>query len=268
MSIALRIPKPVEPVIEDYVSVVSQQLPGWIDAFYIVGSIALDEFNEQFSDIDFIAILNRKATSREIEELRRVHHVIEKNHPRWKMSGSYIQPSDLGKLDDEVQPHPHYHDGVLHPNNSYELNSVTWWELKHRGITVLGEAPQNLPFTVDWDRLVSWMKENMNCYWVSWTNRPIRVLSLYSDWGVQWAVLGVLRQFYTFKGNSITTKVRAGRYALGCLPIRWHKLIQEAIGIREGKKRSAYRSRIARMIEAVNFLKYVIQLCNTSFPLK
>ncbi|HMB23138.1 MAG TPA: aminoglycoside adenylyltransferase domain-containing protein [Anaerolineales bacterium] len=246
----------------------SQHLPGWLDAFYIVGSIALDEFNEQFSDIDFIAALNQKPTLKEIEELRRVHQAIEKNHPSWKMSGSYIQSSDLGKLDNEMEPHPHYHDGVLHPNDSYELNSVTWWELKQRGIAVLGEEPQNLPFTVDWDRLISSMKENMNSYWVSWMNRPVRLLSLYSDWGIQWAVLGILRQFYTFKENSITTKVRAGKHALDCLPVRWHKLIQEAIRIREGKKGSAYRSRIARMIEAVNFLKYVIQLCNASFSLK
>lgn len=268
MNIDLRIPQPVRLVIENYTSLVSQQLPGWLDAFYIVGSIALDEFNEQFSDIDFIAVLHRKPTSKEIDGLHHVHQAIERNHPRWKMSGSYIQSSNLGKLDDEMEPHPHYHNGVLHPNNSYELNSITWWELKNRGITVLGEEPQNLPFMVDWDRLVSWMKENMNSYWVSWTNRPIRVLSLYADWGIQWAILGVLRQFYTFKENSITTKIRAGRYALDCLPVRWHKLIQEAIRIREGKKGSAYGSRIARIVETVNFLKYIIQLCNTSSPLK
>jgi len=268
MSIDLCLPEPVQPVIEDYISLVGHQLPGWINAFYIVGSIALDEFNEQFSDIDFVAVLNRKATSKEIDELRRVHHVIERNHPRWKMSGSYIQPSDLGKLEGEMELHPHYHDGVLHPNNSSELNSVTWWELKNRGIAVLGEEPQKLPFTVDWSRLISRMRENMNSYWVSWTNRPGRILSLYSNWGIQWTVLGVLRQFYTFKENSITTKVRAARYALGCLPARWHRLIQEAIDIREGKRISAYRSRIVRMIEAVDFLKYVIQLCNTSHPLK
>lgn len=71
-----------------------------------------------------------------------------------------------------------------------------------------------------------------------------------------------------FKENSITTKVRAARYALGCLPIRWHKLIREAINIRERKKELAYQFKVSRMIEAVNFLKYIIHVCNASYPLK
>jgi hypothetical protein len=91
---------------------------------------------------------------------------------------------------------------------------------------------------------------------------------LYSNWGIQWAVLGVLRQFYTFEGNSITTKVRAAQYALGCLPARWHKLIREAINIRQGTQGSAYWFRTSRMIEAVKFLKYIIQFCNASYPLR
>ncbi len=262
------IPKPIQSTIEDYISRVNQQLPNRINAFYIVGSIALDEFNQQFSDIDFVAVLNQRVTPKEIEALRDVHRCIEKNHPKWKMSGSYIQPGDLGKLEDQIEPHPHYHDGVLHLNSGSELNLVTWWELKNHGIAVVGAEPQNLPFTVDWDLLIQKMKENMNSYWVGWTNRPGRILVMVSNWGIQWAVLGILRQFYTFKENSITTKVRAAQYALGCLPARWHKLIQEAIDIRKGKKESAYRSRITRMIEAVRLLKYVIQLCNASYPLK
>lgn len=262
------IPKPVKPTVEDYTSLLNAQFPDRIIGFYVVGSIALGEFNEIFSDIDFVAILNRRVSAKEIEELGHIHRVIERKYPRWKMSGSYILPQDLGKLDDEVEPHPHYHDGVLHPNSRSDLNSVTWWELKNHGIAILGEAACDLPFTVDWDLLVAKMKENLNSYWMLWASRPDRILRMYSDWGVQWAVTGVLRQFYTFRENSITTKVRAGEYALGCLPVPWHKLIREAIAIRKGKDGSAYRLRVSRMTEAVHFLKYVIQFCNTAYPLE
>lgn len=76
------------------------------------------------------------------------------------------------------------------------------------------------------------------------------------------AALGELNE------NSITTKVRAAQYALGCLPIRWHRLVREAINIRERKKELAYQFKVLRMIEAVNFLKYIIHVCNASYPLK
>lgn len=260
------IPHPIQPMIEEYTLTVKKQLPNLVNAFYLVGSIALDEFNEHFSDVDFVAILNRNSAPGEIKALRDIHRVIERDHPKWKMSGSYIRADDLGKLEDAIQPHLHYHDGVLHSNARDDVNSVTWWELKNHGIAVMGAEPHNLPLTVDLNVLLTKMLQNMNSYWASWTNLPVRMLTLYSNWGIQWAVLGVLRQFYTFQENSITTKIRAGKYALGCLPTRWHKLIQEAIDIREGKKVSAYRCRTVRLIEAVNFLKYIIQLCNHLQP--
>jgi hypothetical protein len=146
----------------------------------------------------------------------------------------------------------------------YELNSVTWWELKQHGIPVVGMESQNLPFTVNWDLLIAQMRANLNSYWRGWTRQPRRIVLLYSDWGIQWAVLGVLRQFYTFKENSITTKIRAGQYALNCLPQQWHRLVQEAIRIRQGKTDSSYRFRFGRMVEAVRFLDYIIKACNAN----
>lgn len=181
------------------------------------------------------------------------------------MSGSYIQASDLGKLGNNLRPYPQFHDGVLHPAIPTEINSVTWWELKNYGIPIVGPASATLPFTVSWDVLIAKMKVNLNTYWRSWTRHPRRVGILYSDWGIQWAVLGVLRQFFTFRENSITTKVKAGEYALGCVPRRWHSLIQEAINIRQRQKGSSSRFRFGRMMETVRFLNYVINICNGYF---
>ena len=74
------LPAPIQPIIENYILLLNKQLPGLINAFYIVGSIALDEFNEQFSDIDFLGVLNQEANPKEIEELR--HLTRTKSHPK------------------------------------------------------------------------------------------------------------------------------------------------------------------------------------------
>lgn len=86
---------------------------------------------------------------------------------------------------------------------------------------------------------------------------------LLSDWGIQWAVLGVLRPFYTFRENDITSKEAAGQYALACLPVRWRPLVCEAISLREGSPALSYRSRLSRAIDARRFLKYIIRECST-----
>ena len=265
MKIDPRIPEPVQPIIKDYVQLIEQRLVGLINGSYIIGSIALGEFNEYFSDIDFITVLNRRASPIDLGHLRKIHQSLERTYPRWKMSGSYVQASDLGKRSDTLRPYPQFHDGVLYPAIDDAINSVTWWELKNQGISIVGTASGTLPFTVNWDLLITELRENLNTYWRSWTRHPKRVAVLYSNWGIQWAVLGVLRQFFTFREKSITTKVKAGEYALDCLPRRWHPLIQEAINIRRVQKGSLYRFRFGRMVQTVRFLNYVIDTCNGHF---
>jgi hypothetical protein len=262
------LPKPVQPIIESYVGQLQGRLPGLISGVYLVGSIALGEYNEKFSDVDFITLLHRRMTPVEWRIISGVHQELERNYPNGNLSGSYIQAGDLGRVGRLIEPAPHYQDGAFHSNKLTELSLVTWWELKNHGIPLMGERPESLPFTVDWALLVSQMMENLNSYWAGWTRQPKRILVLYSDWGIQWAVTGVLRQFYTLKENSITTKVKAARYSIGCVPERWHPLIQEAINIREGNNKSVYRSRTNRVVKAVDFLKYIVKTGNAIYDKK
>jgi hypothetical protein len=260
-----RVPLVIQPLIESYTVQLSECLPGILNSFYMVGSIALGEFNPLYSDIDFVALVTRSMTAQEIQVLRELHRSLEQCFPRWKMSGCYIRSEDLGNFASNIAMHLHYHDGVLHIQRQNELNAVTWWELKNHAFTVFGTPPQHLHISIDWNALVVWMLSNLNTYWAAWTRSPVRILMLHSDWGVQWAVTGVLRQFYSFREHTITTKVKAAEYALYHLPKRWHRLIQEAINIRNGGQKSAYRFKILRTFETVYFLRFMIQLCNIQY---
>jgi hypothetical protein len=233
-----------------------------VSAFYLVGSLALDAFNPRLSDIDFVAVLSRRATLADLAKLLEIHCVVEKQFPEWKMDGNYLQAADIGCLDGEVSPFLKFHDGKLEWCELFSLSSVTWWILKEKGIAVFGPLPKELAFTVDMDGLLRGQLENMNSYWARWTSRPVRLAALLSDWGVQWTVLGVLRQFYTLRERQIVSKTEAGKYAMACLPQRWVRIIAEAIALRERPPRSHYRSRFLRAFETHGFLKYIIQVCN------
>jgi hypothetical protein len=240
----------------------AQSVPDLAEACYLHGSIALNAFNERLSDIDFVTVLRRTPTPQDLIHLKTSHQILSTTYPNWTLDGSYLQWNDLGRLPDAIAPSPYVADGVFHPQGYRDINLVTWWVLKHYGIAILGPSPQELVFTVSWDELVARMHDNLNSYWHSWTHSPIRLSQLLTDYGVQWSVLGILRLWYAFCENEITSKTGAGRYALSHLPERWHPLIQEAINLRDDCEHKPYTSRICRAYDAVRFLRYIIRLCN------
>ncbi len=257
-----RIPELIQPLLNHYLTLIEQSLPGFMLGFYLHGSIALGAFNEHFSDIDFIATISRVVTADDFERLSQIHHVIASNYPHWSLEGSYLQPHDLGQFQKSIPAYPTYYEGVLNPMAHHDVNSVTWWILKNRGVAVFGTEPRDLAFAVDFNLLLDNMKQNLNSYWAAYTRKPTRITWLFTDYGIQWTVLGVLRQWYTFQEHDITSKTGAGAYALTCMPQAWHRLIREAIAIREQNHMTQYKSRIGRAMDAFAFLRYVIQVCN------
>lgn len=258
-----RIPPAIRNLLNDYLALLDRQLPGLVTGLYLHGSSALDAFDENHSDIDFIAFLSRRATDDDAEQLRSIHQKIATKHPRWQLEGSYLQWSELGQLEATLTPSPVHHDNDFNARSKFDVNPVTWWLLKHRGIALIGPQPHELTLDVEWERLESWMRGNLNSYWISFIRKPQRIMWLYSDFGIEWTVLGVLRQYYTFVAHDITSKIGAGDYALQHLPQQWHRIIREAIRIRANSPGTLYGSKLARAVDAYNFLRYIIRYCNT-----
>jgi Domain of unknown function (DUF4111)/Nucleotidyltransferase domain len=257
-----KIPSSIQPLLAEFLSHLQEQFGEVLVGLYVQGSIALGAYIEGQSDIDFVAVLNRHPSAYEIEVLQALHRHLREKYPRPALEGQYLQTGQLGRLDNEVEGYPNYHDGVLHPDDHHGLNLVMWSVLKNQGITLRGTPAQELPIKVDWNRLISEMVVNLNTYWAGWTRQPDKLVRLYFDSGFQWAALGVLRLFYTFRERSITSKVGAGEYALTVLPEEWKPVVQQALALREGRQERYFRWRAGRMMEAVRFIRYVIAECN------
>ena len=250
------IPAPVQAVIETHIGLLHEALPGFLEGLYLQGSLALSAFTPGLSDVDFVAVTSRRATANDVAVLEVVHREVMRRFPTPLLEGSYLQWADLGRLQDAMPPHPHIHDGVLHSSGYHDISQVTWWIVKHRGIVLRGPPVEQLGITVDLSAMLAEVRQNMNTYWRRFTTHPPRIVWLLTDYGIQWTVLGVLRQYYTLREHAITSKVEAGRYGLSTLPDRWHALIDEAISIREGSRSSGYRSRIARALAHLRRLRW------------
>ena len=260
----------VKSIIQQYSIQLESQLPTTVKAIYLYGSIALDAYIEGSSDIDFIVIVNNELTDRDIKLLAEVHSALEALFPKLDIMGAYIREKDLGKRFGEIPQLINYYNKVLDPEGrGADINPITWWILKSRGIYVYGE---NIDFNYDLhlESLVDYVKWNMNIYWVGWIDRlsekaTIRIdqnSKLELDGAVEWCALGMLRQLYTIQEHDVTSKIGAGEYGLKKLPERWHGLIQEAISIKAGKPISAYESQEVRLHDLVELLQFIQRECN------
>ncbi len=128
-----------------------------------------------------------------------------------------------------------------------------------------------MDYTVDFDILINGMLDNLNTYWLNWLNDcrkfpSIKYIGLFiSPKLVEWGVLGVTRQYYTFKERDIVSKVEAGKYALQNVPQRWHKIIRESMRSRENNKKSYYNSIFQRRNDALGYIDYIIRESNGLF---
>lgn len=256
-----RIPAILQPLLTQYLALLHEALPDLVVACWLHGSIALAAFDEQRSDIDCLTVLSRPLSPDEIARLTALHQTLQAAYPRWLLEVSYLQRADLGQPEESIAPHPCVHDRVLHPASRFDVSPVTWWILQRHGIAVQGPSPAELLAPVPWPELRDYLHQNMNSYWAGFLRARMKLVYLLSDWGVEWVVLGVLRQFYTLRERDICAKAAAGRYALEHTPARYHRVIREAIGLREHRP-ATYRSRVWRALETVRLLRYVIRVSN------
>lgn len=258
-----KIPDEIQNLLADFIQQINTEKPDLLSGFYLYGSIAIGAFNPQKSDVDFMALLTRKCTLDDLQILENAHKYISQKYPKNQLDGSYLPAYHLGKYTDNLESYP-YFDGEFHRAGHYDINHITWWTLKHQGITIYGETLNTETIHVDWQMLLEAMHLNLNSYWQDWAINPDKQKLLIHDGAIEWVVLGVLRQYYSFKENGITSKTGAGEYALLHLPERWHTLIKDALLIRNNQK-SLYADKVKRQEITVDFLHLVITECNIIF---
>ncbi|OCA91547.1 hypothetical protein A8F94_03825 [Bacillus sp. FJAT-27225] len=261
------IPPNVKRVVHEHLELIDLRLKGFLDSYYLTGSISMNAFTPGQSDIDFFAVINREATKDEIISLKEIHASIHTQYSDLVLDGFYVQKAEIESNEDEWNC-LRFNDGEFHGEVKYGRHSIDAYQLAEYGVSIKGRNVSELCISVDWDILLARMKNNLNTYWVNWMKRSKTFPSasyfglFFSVKEVEWGVLGVTRLFYTFKEKDIASKAEAGDYALKSVPKRWHKILHESLRLRKGIKPSYYRSVFQRRTDALEFMEYMIQEIN------
>ncbi|WP_339148790.1 MULTISPECIES: GNAT family N-acetyltransferase [unclassified Sutcliffiella] len=256
-----KIPKSVQKVLDLYIDKCNQALPGLLDGLYLHGSLAIDAYIEGESDVDFVAVTSRKLTNKDATILKDIHLNLAETCKNPQLDGIYVQSSNL------AAEGYFYNEGTF--GKAVHDIPVTWWLLKNKGITFMGQASSELALNVTTEDLTTYVRKNMNDYWATrisamekkqdqLINYPVKHIEA----EMEWTVLGLLRQFYTLKEENIISKLAAGAYGLRVLEPKWHGLVQEAINIRQGNPERSFTTNEKRLNATIHFAKELIQFCN------
>lgn len=135
---------------------------------------------------------------------------------------------------------PHSLEGVFKPDGAGNANPVTWRQRTTATIPVRGPSLSDLDVWFDADALRHWNRANLDTYWARWLEwwrgvEPAEPRVRHRS-GLQWLVLGVPRLHYTIATLEVTSKTGAGRYALGMVDRRWHRVIELAMALRADQR--------------------------------
>lgn len=267
---------PLPTILHEFTAEITKLKPGFIKGMYVTGSLTLNDFHLNKSDIDFLILCNELPKNDLKLFLDTIHKKFDRKFKQPKLSGFYIIPNNLNVRNTQTSKTLCFHEGRMN-ECSFEMAPVTLYELKTTAITLMGTPAQELNIVVEMNHINKFLFHNINTYWKNWVIKHSsgigHLLLVLFPRLTEWTILGVARQLYTLKTTKITSKTNAGHYCLRHLPVKYHPILQQAIKIRnENKqhllsiKQSYYiHPSINRARETIVCANYIIQLFNQAY---
>lgn len=236
---------------------------------YIQGSLAVGDF-DMTSDVDFEVIINQELTSEELKKINNVHTSFIDRDSRWvkHLEYSFFPLSKFkehssrfenGKANDIEERKLWYFDNGSRTieKSDHDNTLVVRWEVREKGITVLGPDPKTLIGPIAPDELRKEIKE-FHEVWTPgflsdsdpWKNRFYQVFF----------VLHFCRALQDLEEGRITSKKEAMEWAKINLDLKWYDLIDYSWNERKDENISIHQSaNHERWVETLEFAKYALE---------
>jgi len=201
---------------------------------YLFGSLASGDF-DQASDIDLVVVTDDEISGGLFSALQAMHSRIAIIDSPWatQLEVSYIPRHAFRRYDPTHALHPHIDRGRSESLRMMRHDSdwvVQRYNLRERGVTLAGPAPQTLIDPVSPDDLRQAMLAILRGWWAQMLDDPSRLKRR----GYQsYAVLSMCRILYTLQYGTVVSKPVAARWAQETLGERWMPLIERALAGRQ-----------------------------------
>lgn len=250
------LPSQVITVCRTFLDVVPDDL---VTGLYLRGGVGFGEWVPGQSDVDFVATLSHRPGTAEVDRLRAAHEEMARLHPTVHFDGMHVLARDLADDPSECPDMPTVLAGYFEAEGRLDT-LIAWHELAWHGVTVAGPPLTELGVWNDHDRLLAFSLDNLDTYW---RGNAEALLAMPSEGTREepcsWCVLGVARLHHLLVTGKMTTKSRAGRWGLAHYPERHHRVLREALRIRDGGPEEYAGDREARGRDTAEFTAFVVR---------
>lgn len=274
MTDTINLPSPADKIVADFVDKISSIEPNFVDGIYLIGSLPMNDFYFNKSDIDFLVFCKKLPDEKTVTQLKHIHRTIEKRYATPDLSGSYLTIDSIQTDKPENIKTLTYHEGTMR-YGTFEMAPISLSELKSNALTIFGQKAETLQFDIKKDYVNQFLYNNINSYWTKWLDKHSsffnrKLFLLFFPRLTEWSVLGVARQLCTFQTGKIVSKTQAGFYCLQQLPDKFRPIINEALKIRKDNrtypfvKSYAIRPSFKRLTQTIECVNYIINTFNTT----
>lgn len=202
-----------------WINTIDEVAPDILEGVYLVGSIALEDWQPHSSDIDIIAITAEPADDEVSGTLLAAHAVFMERMPDSRVDGPFLAWGDLTLAPVGVT-RPWTLDGVFHHDaECFEINPVTWYTLAAYGVSLRGPQPLMLQIPLDADERQRFVRDNANSYWAGVLADLRGAIGELAPGATlpssvpEWCLLGATRMLYTVTTGDVASKSAAGSWA-------------------------------------------------------
>jgi hypothetical protein len=220
------------------------------------GGIGFGEFVPGRSDVDFVALLSRRPSMADEDLIEAAHATVGAAHPDVPFDGMHLLAEDLAGDPDDCPDVPCVLHGHFEPAARYDLSPVAWHELAEHSVAVRGELPS---IWTDHERLIAFTRASLDTDWRATAEALGKFpAEAQTEQSCEWTVLGVARLHHLLVTGRMTAKGAAGRWGAGHYDERFHRVLREALRIREGRPGSEYDDPAGRGHDTAEFTSYVV----------
>jgi hypothetical protein len=241
----------IDTVTRGYLAAADAALPGFVEGFYLVGSVALGAYQEGRSDIDAMVFTSRPVSPGDLGALREIHA----NVP---VDAVYLEPALARSWPTDRPVAPFVVDGDLKTGQPCgELTPVVWLILRRYGIVLRGPAVADLGVRVDPSEVRRYNLDNLREYWQGNAHNfrdhvaALPAGELCDAATVVWYVLGPARLHHTAATGDIVSKSQAGPYLAALFP-EYAELADRAVRHRAAEEVSFRTADLLMAFDAVD----------------